>query len=131
MKMYTYKFADGTRNTVEVSDGLFEFLTESDRQEKYGNRRETRRHVSLESLAEKCIEPLVTDEYDFSDLFQNIRNDDLYNAIQSLNKEQKELIHKVFFERKRLKEIAKDEKVSRAAISMRLSATLSQLRIKR
>lgn len=131
MKKYTYKFADGTRNTVEVDDRLFEFLTEADKQEKYGNRRESRRHVSLESLAEKCIEPPVTDEYDFSDLFQNIRNDDLYNAIQSLNKEQKELIHKVFFERKRLKEIAKEEKVSRAAISMRLSATLSQLRIKR
>ena len=52
MKNYTYKFADGMKSVVEVDDELYGILIEMDRQEKYGNRRETRRHVSLETLTE-------------------------------------------------------------------------------
>lgn len=131
MKKKVYKFADGTTSEVEISDELYAAMEKLDKAEKSNNRRETRRHVSLESLAEKSIEPPVKDKYDFTKDFQNIKNAELYEAMQNLNIEQKELLHKVFFERKRLKEIAKDEKVSRAAISMRLRTTLSQLRINR
>ncbi len=131
MKKRVYKFADGTVSVVEISDELYIAMENLDEAEKSNNRRETRRHVSLESLAEKCIEPPVTDKYDFTRDFQNIKNAELYKAIKSLNKEQKELLHKVFYERKRLKEIAEDEKVSPQIISWRLRTTLSQLRIKR
>ncbi len=131
MKKKVYKFADGTTSEVEISDELYTAMEELDKVEKRNERRETRRNVSLDSLAEKSIEPPITDRYNFSEDFQNIKNAELYKAMQNLNIEQKELLHKVFFERKRLKEIAKDEKVSRAAISMRLRTTLSQLRINR
>ena len=47
MKPYTYKFADGSKSTVEVPDEIYDILIEMDKQEKYGNRRETRRHISL------------------------------------------------------------------------------------
>lgn len=131
MKKKVYKFADGTVSEVEISDEVYAVMEKLDKAEKSTERRETRRHVSLESLAEKSIEPPVTDKYDFTDDFQNIKNAELYSAIKSLSKEQKELIHKVFYERKRLKEIAKDEKVSTQIISWRLRTTLSQLRINR
>lgn len=62
MKNYTYKFADGMKSVVEVDDELYGILIEMDRQEKYGNRRETRRHVSLETLTEMNVEPSYTDE---------------------------------------------------------------------
>ncbi len=131
MKTYTYKFADGTKSVVMVSDELYEVLTELDKEEKFGNRRETRRHVSVERLAEQGIEPAVTDKYDFGDWVQDLRNEKLSSALEQLNFGQRELIRKVFFEQTPLKEIAGEEKVSLAAISMRLSATLSQLRINR
>ena len=63
MKEYTYKFADGSKSTVEVPDELYDILIEMDKQEKYGNRRETRRHISLESLMEQGLEPSIVDDY--------------------------------------------------------------------
>ena len=50
MKEYIYKFADGMKSVVAVEDKLFEVLKGLDQAEKYGNRKETRRHVSLDEL---------------------------------------------------------------------------------
>lgn len=81
MKNYTYKFADGMKSVVEVDDELYGILIEMDRQEKYGNRRETRRHVSLETLTEMNVEPSYTDEYNFDEIFGGMDNERLQEAI--------------------------------------------------
>lgn len=131
MKEYTYRFADGTKSIVQVSDALYDVLTEMDKSEKYGNRRETRRHVALDELRDNGIDIPVFDEYTYGELFANLQNDEISKTLENLTAEQKELLYAVFYERKKLKEIAEDQKVSSAAICMRLGTTLEQLGVKR
>ena len=92
MKNYTYKFADGMKSVVEVDDELYGILIEMDRQEKYGNRRETRRHVSLETLTEMNVEPSYTDEYNFDEIFGGMDNERLQEAISQLLPTQQSLL---------------------------------------
>ena len=131
MKEYVYRFVDGTKSVVTVEDKLFEFLKDMDKAEKYGNRKETRRHVSLDELREYGIDIPVFDEHTFGELFANLPNEELFEAVKNLAVEQKELLKKVFYERKKLKEIAKEQKVTPQLISWRLRTTLEQLGAKR
>lgn len=131
MKTVVYRFSDGTRSEVQVDDELYAVIEEMEKAERSGNRRETRRHVSLESLVEKCVDPTVEDEYDWGELFQNINDERLSEAIDKLGKADKELLYKVYYEQMALKEIAREEKVSPQAISWRLNTILSQLRLNR
>lgn len=129
MKEYIYRFADGTKSVVEVSDELYAFLKEEDKREKFGNRRETRRHVSLDELAESGIEPPVFDKYDYDKSFANMLSEKLHKAIKNIDAERKDLLYAVFYERKKLKEIAEEQKVLPQVISWRLRTTLEQLRL--
>ena len=131
MKEYTYKFADGTKCTVEVSDELYKKLKRLDKDEYNDWQRENRRHVSLDELRDNGIDVPVYDEYTFGELFANLHNDELSDVIQNLGKKQKELLHAAFYERKKLKEIAEEQKVTPQTISWRLRTTLSQLGTKR
>ena len=131
MKEYIYKFADGTKSVVAVEDKLFEVLKGLDQAEKYGKRKETRRHVSLDELWDNGMNVPVFDEHTFGELFANLPNEELFEAVKNLAVEQKELLKKVFYERKRLKEIASEQKVTPQLISWRLRITLEQLGTKR
>ena len=131
MKEYTYKFADGAQCTVEVSDGLYKKLERLDKDEYNNWQRENRRHISLDELRDNGIDIPVIDEYACGDVFQNLKNNELYDAVQNLTFEQKELLYSVFYERKKLKEIAREQKVSPQTVSWRLRTTLSQLGTKR
>ena len=131
MKEYIYKFADGTKSVVAVEDKLFEVLKGLDQAEKYGNRKETRRHVSLDELWDNGMNVPVFDEHTFGELFANLPNEELFEAVKNFAVEQKELLKKVFYERKRLKEIASEQKVTPQLISWRLRITLEQLGTKR
>jgi len=131
LKTVIYRFADGTASEVEVEDELYAELERMDKEDKKNERRETRRHISLSKLTELGIEPTVTDEYDGIDPFGKIRDDELYDAIHNLDCKQKGLLYRVYYEQVTLKEMAEEEKVSSAAICMRLRTILSQLRIKR
>lgn len=131
MKEYIYKFADGTKSVVAVEDKLFEVLKGLDQAEKYGNRKETRLHVSLDEMRDNGMNVPVFDEHTFGELFANLPNEELFEAVKNLAVEQKELLKKVFYERKRLKEIASEQKVTPQLISWRLRITLEQLGTKR
>ena len=131
MKKYTYKFVDGTKNIVEVSDFFYDILTQMDEEEKFNFRRETRRHISYNEFAEYAIEPAVEDEYDYGELFQDLPDKGIFLAIRELDKNKKDLLYKVYYQRKSLKEIAEEEKVTPQAISWRLRRILWQLQTKR
>ena len=131
MKEYIYRFVDGTKSVVAVEDKLFELLKGLDKAEKYGNRKETRRHVSLDELRNNGMDVPVFDDHTFGELFANLPNEALFEAVKNLAAEQKELLKKVFYERKKLKEIAKEQKVTPQLISWRLRTTLEQLGAKR
>ena len=131
MKEYIYRFVDGTKSVVAVEDKLFELLKGLDKAEKYGNRKETRRHVSLDELRNNGMDVPVFDDHTFGELFANLPNEALFEAVKNLAAEQKELLKKVFYERKKLKEIAKEQKVTPQLISWQLRTTLEQLGTKR
>lgn len=116
MKSYTYKFADGTTSTVKVDDELFDILVEFDRQEKYGNRRETRRHISLEKLVEQCVDPPIWDEYFNDEIFGNITDEKLQCALDELSNKQRDLLAMVVLDEKSFRTIAKEKGVSKEAI---------------
>lgn len=52
MKQYVYRFLDGTANNIELPDNWADILMELDHKEELNNRRETRRHQSLDKLLE-------------------------------------------------------------------------------
>lgn len=131
MKTYTYKFVDGTKSVVEVTDTLHELLKQMDKDEYNNWQRENRRHVSLDEMRDNGIDVPVFDEYTFGELFANLHNDELSDVIQNLGKKQKELLYAVFYDRKKLKEIARERKVTPQLISWRLRTTLFQLGIKK
>ncbi len=56
MKTYTYKFADGIENSVEIEDSLYDEIRKMDLCERINNRKETRRHISLEYLQENGVD---------------------------------------------------------------------------
>ena len=63
---YTYYFADGTKCTVTAQDVGQEWINELydlDDKEKSNNRKNTRRHVSIDKLVEMNVEPSYEDEY--------------------------------------------------------------------
>ncbi len=128
MKTYTYKFADGTTSVVEVEDELYDLLIEMDKEEKYGNRRETRRHVSLETLTEMNVEPSYTDEYNFDEIFGGMENEQLQEAILQLLPTQQDLLNRLFVERQTVSEIAASDGVAVCSISNRLARIYKKLK---
>ncbi len=128
MKTYTYKFADGTKSVVEVEDELYDLLIEMDKEEKYGNRRETRRHVSMESLTEMNVEPSYTDEYNFDEIFGGMENEKLQKAISELLPTQQSLLNRLFVERQTVSEIAASDGVAVCSISNRLARIYKKLK---
>ena len=56
MKTISYTFADGTVSEHEVSDELSAAIAEMETQERRNNKRETRRHTSLDYLSDKGID---------------------------------------------------------------------------
>jgi RNA polymerase sigma-70 factor (ECF subfamily) len=92
---YTYKFVDGVENDVEVSEELLALLNEFDRQEKKNDRRETRRHVSMDKLAGLGIGvPDHTQEIDFV-----LERNHYYNKERWLEYIQKKVFSKYLTER--------------------------------
>ena len=131
MKSVVYRFADGTKNEIPVTDEFYEIITGLEKEYWRVERKETRRHIPLSYLTEKGIEPSAEDDYAYGDRFFGIKDESVYEAIQRLDENRKGLLYKVFFERMRIKEIADEEGVSSAAKHKQLKAVLSQLGTKK
>lgn len=127
MKNYTYTFADGTSETVEVTDGLYKLLHELDLEEKRNERREHRRHVSLDASVECNLEPNACDEYFTGDRFGEMENECLQAGIESLLPRQRELLYRLFCERQSMREIAESDGVAPCSISNRAARIYKKL----
>lgn len=127
MKNYKYIFVDGTSKTVEVTDGLYKLLHELDLEEKRNERREHRRHVSLEALVECNSEPTACDEYFVCDGFVEVENERLQAGIESLLPRQQDLLYRLFCEGQSMREIAESDGVAPCSISNRLARIYKKL----
>ena len=128
MKTITYKFADGTTRKVEVSDEIYALCEEIEIEEKSSERRETRRHVSMESLVEMNLEPTVTEEYFKDEVFKDMESERLQQAISQLLPSQITLLKRVFYEGESVTEIAKNDGIAVCSVSNRLARIYKKLK---
>lgn len=128
MKEIIYKFQDGTKQTVKVQDDFYKDYEIIEKESKKQNRKETRRHIPLSFFDEQGVE--------FEDIGTHIEEslikDDIYSflgqAVKLLNQKQQNLVYQVFYDNKSLTEIAKEQGVSKSAITQQMQVILTKLR---
>lgn len=112
---------------ITVSEAMGKEIIEINRNEYNNNRRETRRHVSLEAY-----DPYGALVKDNADLFQKAiykeETKQLYSAVQKLNPTQQKLIIQKFWDEIKQIDIAKEEGVSKMAITKRLQTIYRRLK---
>ena len=123
----TYEFVTGEISGVEVDERLGGMLLDLDRQQYNNDKKETRRHVSLAGMdyeGELFVSAEDTEG-------EAVRREDmawLYSAMEILSPAQRELLEKVYFEERKITDIAREEGVSEAAIRNRLKKIYSRLK---
>lgn len=129
MQTIKYTFADGTTSTVEVTEEFYKIHLELLQQEKRNHWRETRRHTSLYYFTDMGID--FEDKRAESPLEFYIRKENIANirkAMLCLTDKRLELIHKAFFEEKTFRAIAKEQGLSKSAISQQMKTVYKHLR---
>ena len=123
----TYEFVTGEVSEVEVDERLGGMLLDLDRQQYNNDKKETRRHFSLDGMdyeGELFVSAEDTEG-------EAVRREDmarLYSAMEILSPEQRELVEKVYFEERKITDIAAEENVSHVAIIRRLNRIYEKLR---
>ncbi len=128
MKTYTFTTADGKTQEICVTDEVYAVLQDLDKQEQLNERRETRRCQSLELSVDNGwdIADNTADTEQIVD--KKEQNKELYKALGTLTKQQRELVNKIFFKGMTQAEVAEQENVSTVAIHLRLQVILKKLR---
>ena len=123
----TYEFVTGEVSEVEVDERLGGMQLDLKRQQDNNDQKETRRHFSLNGM-----------DYE-GELFASaedtegevVRREDmarLYSAMEALSPSQRELVQKVYFEERKITDIAREEGVTEAAIRNRLKKIYPRLK---
>ena len=121
-----YQFATETVE-VEVSEELGNIIVDLNRQEYNNHHKETRRHCSLDAF--NLDGALFPSEEDIeAEVVAKDQYNRLYAAIALLEPQQKELVRQVFFEDRKIVDIAAEEGVSEAAIRNRLKKITQHLK---
>lgn len=114
-----YEFVTGEVLEIEVEDALGEVLLEFDRQEKNNERKETRRHMSLDGMDFEG-EWFVSSEDTEGEVLYREDMGRLTQALKMLSPEQRELVLKVYFKGMRIVDIAREEGVGESAVRDRI-----------
>ena len=123
----TYEFVTGEVSEVEVDERLGGMLLDLDRQQYNNDKKETRRHFSLDGMdyeGELFVSAEDTEG-------EAVRREDmarLYSAMEILSPEQRELVEKVYFEERKITDIAHEEGVSHVAIRDRLERIYKKIK---
>lgn len=121
-----YQFADETVE-IEVSEEWGNILIDLDRQEYNNQHTETRRHCSLEAL--NLDDTLLPSDEDVErDVFAALDSEALYAAIEKLQPQQQDLVKRVYFQGEKLSDIAREEGVSKMALTNRMKKILASLK---
>lgn len=117
--MATIKIYDGTKYiAVEVTEKFATEYEQLEKDEKNVNRKETRRHQSLDKSMEHGFDVADPSVDVFKEVERQLWTDKLHKAIAALSPEQQELLRQVYFEYIPQTEIAERESVSAVAIQM-------------
>lgn len=129
MQTIKYKFADGTTNEVEVTEEIYLIHLELLQQEKRNHWKETRRHTSLYYFTDMGID--FEDKHAESPLDLYIRKENIASirkAILQLPDKRRELIKLAYFQEMTFRAIAKEQGLSKSAISQRMKTIYKHLR---
>ncbi len=120
-----YEFANEAVE-IEVDEKWATIVLELDREEYNDDHRETRRHCSLDAL--NLDEALLPSNVD---VFEAVADAEvkrrLYQAIETLSPQQRELVWRIYFLGERPADIAREMGVSKTAIYNRLQRIFTQL----
>jgi len=120
-----YEFNNETV-TIEVEDQWATVLIDLDREEYNDDHRETRRHCSLDALnLDDTLIPADTDVE--ADTLARFDRERLYDAISELQPQQQELVRHVYFRNEKLADIAREEGVSKMALTNRMKKIYAAL----
>lgn len=128
MKEINFKFNDGTRSTVKVQDEFYNEYEKLEVESKRIERKETRRHISINEFEEQGIEFEDENCSIESNLLDKERKEVVYSAIKKLAQKQQELVYQVFYLNKSLSEIAKEKGVSKSAITQQMQVICKHLK---
>lgn len=123
-----YEFVTGEVAEIEVDEKWGKIIEDLDFEEKMNDRKETRRHVSLDTGAE-WSDWLITDDDPEGDIIEMIETrKDFDRAMSFLNEKQRELMHALFVEGKTQAECAVKNGVRQAAIAQQLETIRKKLK---
>ncbi|MFT8727202.1 MAG: sigma-70 family RNA polymerase sigma factor [Liquorilactobacillus ghanensis] len=112
---------------LTVTEAKGKEIIELNRVEYNDNHRETRRHVSLEAY--DPYGSLVQDDADpLQEVIKKEEVEQLHHSISQLNPEQQKLLMKKFWDEVKQTNIAKDEGISKMAITKRLQTIYRRLK---
>ncbi len=123
----TYEFVTGEVSEVEVDERLGGMLLDLDRQQYNNDQKETRRHVSLDGMDYEG-ELFVSAEDTERAVEHREDMARLYSAMEILSHEQRELVEKVYFEERKITDIAREEGVSHVAVRDRLERIYKKIK---
>jgi len=123
-----YEFVTGELVEIEVPKTMEKVIVDFDKELKNSVRRETRRHSSVEDLEGQGAQ-FADERVDIPGFIENQEmKEELHKALAQLLPQQRELLTKVFFERRTMADIAREEGVGKSAIQDRLSRTYKKLK---
>ena len=93
-----YKFVTGEDVSIEVYGKFEEIMIELDKNLKNNDRKEMRRHESLDLLDKDTKSMDVTSDI-LGDVCKNLDKDKLYAAIAKLKPQEQDLIHKLYLDK--------------------------------
>lgn len=123
----TYEFVTGEISEVEVDESLGGMLLDLDRQQYNNDQKEARRHVSLDGMDyEGELFASAEDTEGEAERREDMAR--LYSAMEALSPSQRELVKKVYFEERKIMDIAREEGVSHVAVRDRLERIYKKIK---
>jgi len=122
-----YKFATGETLEIETTKEWVTVIEELDREEYNIDRKETRRHCSLEAY--NLDDALLPSDSDvLAEVLDNEERQQVETAISKLNPRQQMLIRQVFFEGHGYTSIARNEDLDESAVRHAVERALKKLK---
>lgn len=124
-----YKFVTGEKVYVDVNEEFKDIMLKLDNELKNNNRRETRRHESLDLLDKNEKNADITVDI-LGDVCRSLDKDKLYNAIAKLKPQEQEIIYNLYLCHNPISqiELAKIKNISIGSIKMQIHRIKNKLK---
>lgn len=124
-----YEFLTGETVEIDVPETIGKVLTGIDKDAKNNDRRESRRHHSMDALTELGVQLAAASEELTDAIEVRETREALRQALDKLLPQQRKLLQKIYFGNGRtIADVAREEGVTVSAISHRLDLIYKKLR---